>query len=122
RAWFFFFQAEDGIRGFHVTGVQTCALPISTAPTVTWESVPWPVYAVSPRASTEPSEANRDAVISGLQVFAPADGPRPGPNDRVSHGGEEWGVVGDVGVWDNNPHFARTTQRGIVVNLDRTEG
>src|SRR5690606_40896008 len=24
-----FFQAEDGIRGFHVTGVQTCALPIS---------------------------------------------------------------------------------------------
>src|SRR5690606_40727281 len=25
---FFFFQAEDGIRVFHVTGVQTCALPI----------------------------------------------------------------------------------------------
>src|SRR5690606_40728073 len=27
---FFFFQAEDGIRFFHVTGVQTCALPIYT--------------------------------------------------------------------------------------------
>src|SRR5699024_11421480 len=26
---FFFFQAEDGIRGRNVTGVQTCALPIS---------------------------------------------------------------------------------------------
>src|SRR5690606_40272997 len=26
--YFFFFQAEDGIRDFHVTGVQTCALPI----------------------------------------------------------------------------------------------
>src|SRR5690606_13595453 len=25
---FFFFQAEDGIRDFHVTGVKTCALPI----------------------------------------------------------------------------------------------
>src|SRR5690348_17679694 len=25
----FFFQAEDGIRGGRVTGVQTCALPIS---------------------------------------------------------------------------------------------
>src|SRR5436309_15941558 len=25
----FSFQAEDGIRDFHVTGVQTCALPIS---------------------------------------------------------------------------------------------
>src|SRR5690606_39468801 len=30
--FFFFFQAEDGIRDFHVTGIQTCALPIlSTA-------------------------------------------------------------------------------------------
>src|SRR5690606_40450819 len=25
----FLFQADDGIRDFHVTGVQTCALPIS---------------------------------------------------------------------------------------------
>src|SRR5690606_5263917 len=29
RSGDFFFQAEDGIRDFHVTGVQTCALPIS---------------------------------------------------------------------------------------------
>src|SRR5690606_39580877 len=28
------FQAEDGIRVFHVTGVQTCALPISMNPLV----------------------------------------------------------------------------------------
>src|SRR3712207_7451482 len=27
--WFVFFQAEDGIRDIGVTGVQTCALPIS---------------------------------------------------------------------------------------------
>src|SRR5215203_1577658 len=27
--YFFFFQAEDGIRDIGVTGVQTCALPIS---------------------------------------------------------------------------------------------
>src|SRR5256885_5914054 len=26
--FFFFFQAEDGIRDYKVTGVQTCALPI----------------------------------------------------------------------------------------------
>src|SRR5690606_39891106 len=49
---FYFFQAEDGIRDFHVTGVQTCALPISngiltffsvsdtTATMVTSEPVP----------------------------------------------------------------------------------
>src|SRR3989454_12783148 len=29
---FFFFQAEDGIRDYKVTGVQTCALPISGVP------------------------------------------------------------------------------------------
>src|SRR5437762_6876617 len=29
---FFFFQAEDGIRDTSVTGVQTCALPISSVP------------------------------------------------------------------------------------------
>src|SRR5262249_57948568 len=28
--FFFFFQAEDGIRDWSVTGVQTCALPISS--------------------------------------------------------------------------------------------
>src|SRR5947208_10300116 len=32
--FFFFFQAEDGIRDDLVTGVQTCALPISTTRTV----------------------------------------------------------------------------------------
>src|SRR2546426_2952720 len=37
---FFFFQAEDGIRDYKVTGVQTCALPIcithSTRPSERW--------------------------------------------------------------------------------------
>src|SRR2546430_3416397 len=32
RSDFFFFQAEDGIRVLTVTGVQTCALPISPQP------------------------------------------------------------------------------------------
>src|SRR2546429_3875935 len=30
--WYFFFQAEDGIRDVAVTGVQTCALPICLYP------------------------------------------------------------------------------------------
>src|SRR5215467_10500431 len=30
--FFFFFQAEDGIRDYKVTGVQTCALPIFGSP------------------------------------------------------------------------------------------
>src|SRR5437879_12303462 len=32
RGYVFFFQAEDGIRDTSVTGVQTCALPISPPP------------------------------------------------------------------------------------------
>src|SRR5439155_11797855 len=37
RPTVFFFQAEDGIRAGHVTGVQTCALPISRAkPGASW--------------------------------------------------------------------------------------
>src|SRR5215469_7759447 len=32
--FFFFFQAEDGIRDLYVTGVQTCALPILTPASV----------------------------------------------------------------------------------------
>src|SRR2546430_3411036 len=36
----FFFQAEDGIRDLTVTGVQTCALPISAASVPTYVSLP----------------------------------------------------------------------------------
>src|SRR2546429_3969668 len=44
--FFFFFQAEDGIRDVAVTGVQTCALPISlnayfTYSIVLGRGVPW---------------------------------------------------------------------------------
>src|SRR5439155_19073326 len=49
--FFFFFQAEDGIRDGHVTGVQTCALPISPVrglpPLLTsqrWEAPDWSGY------------------------------------------------------------------------------
>src|SRR2546426_6595247 len=37
---FFFFQAEDGIRDYKVTGVQTCALPICPRGRSSWPSRP----------------------------------------------------------------------------------
>src|SRR5260370_18101415 len=41
RSCIFFFQAEDGIRDSSVTGVQTCALPISfRVPVVLGRSAP----------------------------------------------------------------------------------
>src|SRR5258708_14385935 len=42
RLVFFFFQAEDGIRDDLVTGVQTCALPISPFPRRLQLSIAYP--------------------------------------------------------------------------------
>src|SRR3954463_1675679 len=39
-SFFFFFQAEDGIRDYRVTGVQTCALPISATAARGWSIAP----------------------------------------------------------------------------------
>jgi len=36
----FFFQAEDGIRDTSVTGVQTCALPISKSKVASFTTAP----------------------------------------------------------------------------------
>src|SRR3989454_6449911 len=45
---FFFFQAEDGIRDYKVTGVQTCALPIFLKSRLFLESM-------APAPTSEPS-------------------------------------------------------------------
>src|SRR3989454_11520987 len=47
---FFFFQAEDGIRYYKVTGVQTCALPIGAAIALAMDPGSWRSSA-SPRAT-----------------------------------------------------------------------
>src|SRR2546429_3090129 len=54
--FFFFFQAEDGIRDVAVTGVQTCALPISIG------ALPFLICqdaSLRVRRSTQPSSASR---------------------------------------------------------------
>src|SRR5256885_12593875 len=40
--YLFFFQAEDGIRDYKVTGVQTCALPISARSASAARALPLP--------------------------------------------------------------------------------
>src|SRR3989442_8603413 len=59
--FFFFFQAEDGIRDADVTGVQTCALPISIGSLGSrtlrravgreWPRRGWPAWSRSPGAA-----------------------------------------------------------------------
>src|SRR5439155_11519880 len=68
-----FFQAEDGIRDGHVTGVQTCALPISSKSdlhshrmqvrlTCTWRILPVPVWSSSTgRRSRLSTSSGREA-------------------------------------------------------------
>src|SRR5690606_39553125 len=55
---FFFFQAEDGIRDFHVTGVQTCALPIFTR-------------------SPDLRQARHTSIIEDIRVWTDERGARP---------------------------------------------
>src|SRR5207302_7071497 len=57
--FFFFFQAEDGIRDFHVTGVQTCALPIC------WKKLVACWAALAPRSSRQQGECRP----AGHQLF-----------------------------------------------------
>src|ERR1019366_5208486 len=60
---YFFFQAEDGIRDWSVTGVQTCALPISIE-----------VIELEQEVTCEPATINRDiqgpAEIIGIDCKA----------------------------------------------------
>src|SRR5688500_20129342 len=52
----FFFQAEDGIRDYKVTGVQTCALPICTWWSLIF-SAPTRMYGMRQSAQATPERA-----------------------------------------------------------------
>src|SRR6266581_4429544 len=54
--WYFFFQAEDGIRDGRVTGVQTCALPICNDPWSSQPRTPSDKCATGPRSEEHTSE------------------------------------------------------------------
>src|SRR5207253_7446710 len=86
----FFFQAEDGIRDGHVTGVQTCALPISNdgAEAVTAEAVsseiakPRRLANRTARSSRSGSSSNRSAGLPTARM-TPADRSRRSEERRV---------------------------------------
>src|SRR5690606_39739096 len=68
-AGYCFFQAEDGIRDFHVTGVQTCALPIFPQ---TVYGVQLLTAAMAKAKSTDPVKVA--AALEGLSVNAGVGG------------------------------------------------
>src|SRR5438874_7311767 len=70
---FFFFQAEDGIRDLYVTGVQTCALPISSAPPL-----------ANPGPARGGAEGSPQADFRGGRPWRAA-APAPKAHDRPRH-------------------------------------
>src|SRR5256886_11626234 len=61
RLGMFFFQAEDGIRDWTVTGVQTCALPIFS-----FSSHNLTVTGVTISNATLPNSSSEGIVVSGI--------------------------------------------------------
>src|SRR2546426_2292918 len=62
--FFFFFQAEDGIRDYKVTGVQTCALP-SGAGSRERENAQVAVRRVDPADLVRPEQRHPDRAVGG---------------------------------------------------------
>src|SRR5690625_7811233 len=104
----FFFQAEDGIRDGHVTGVQTCALPISAA-----------FVTLQPGWTAEEADL-KDHVLNRLEPHAhprrvwtlpklPLTGANKADRSEERRVGKEWGYRGAGG------QQRKTTQ-------DRNEG
>src|SRR5690606_39612689 len=82
--FFFFFQAEDGIRDFHVTGVQTCALPICT-------STPTSITVVA--TSTDSSPAEKRAITSAFSAGDKRPCRRPTPCPCTTLANSSWVCV-----------------------------
>src|SRR5690606_39654985 len=89
----FFFQAADGIRVFHVTGVQTCALPICSA------------------SSARPSAAPISRVVS---CHAAWNGSAPTRSEERRVGKE-----GSSGWWPEDQE-SKAGRAGVGIGADKT--
>src|SRR2546425_6492924 len=87
---FFFFQAEDGIRDKLVTGVQTCALPISPPPSACRR-------AGSPGHPAPGDPARRQADGGGDRPAVPLVLPRVALRRRGAGSGRARGETAGVG-------------------------
>src|SRR5690606_40341343 len=92
----FLFQAEDGIRAFHVTGVQTCALPILSAS----EAVEWGLVA---EAVAGPSTSSGSGTSTGSAAAAEADAVR----ERAEQVARFW-LAGAAGAYGQAKRLVRS--------------
>src|SRR5205807_2760589 len=75
-----FFQAEDGIRDYKVTGVQTCALPILQRKTSLEECARLRDLIAEPLRQ----KCQRFALDNALAIAAARPAPEPALNDRAA--------------------------------------
>src|SRR5260370_17062581 len=120
--YFFFFQAEDGIRDSSVTGVQTCALPIFPEPSSSVAATLVRRRLGDSRELRHPfaHHASSDHQASGdLRAGRSRDGPRDGsgaavfaPNTGALHRHNlDWGpliTIGSTSLFPTNPSPFRT--------------
>src|SRR5262249_58039793 len=69
---FFFFQAEDGIRDWSVTGVQTCALPISTRSACSAPPRPMAESTAIPAATAAPAPRTDRGIVALATALRPS--------------------------------------------------
>ena len=70
----FFFQAEDGIRGFGVTGVQTCALPIYSSDNDIRKrgcdrTPAYPLRRIGPKSRSEERRVGKSVDLGGRRII-----------------------------------------------------
>src|SRR5256886_8216679 len=97
---FFFFQAEDGIRDLTVTGVQTCALPIS-----------------APRASA--MESGTAFVDARGAVWLPAPESGPGPLRRRAEISDLRTAVANAATARHAAAATAETERAALASAER---
>src|SRR5437870_11396275 len=74
----FFFQAEDGIRDGHVTGVQTCALPICGRGSARLVDEPLGAF----RIRTVRQHGDVEPAVEGVELLVPLDAGEEGERGR----------------------------------------
>src|SRR2546430_5578225 len=91
--FFFFFQAEDGIRDLTVTGVQTCALPISRAREVPRPGLAYSMRPCRPRTSTGGPSTRTERSVHTSPLTLPTSNDASAPISAVNRcvaSGDAW--------------------------------
>src|SRR3989475_2988439 len=118
----FFFQAEDGIRDLTVTGVQTCALPISPAASVHSPTASVATTSASPSAGATASPSSSDIRlviedVQGNQVRLA----RLDARDTAKVAGSYQGIVNDHVILLNGRILESLDRSGTVRKLGELE-